>query len=276
MVEHPQQKLSPGRIGDALGEAMIADHVTDLKPFIGQQVVRRDERARLFAGEFFALPLYLQMRTGQVPSGFVIVPRLHRFCGWDSVELIQGTLSRCCRQQRRQWCLAGVAAAPLPLTRLVVLSWLAMVFRVQALPRDLALEVFEAPFGLAQEAGIVDRRTVGVGVELLQAYINPHLGTRRLMGDLPLDLHTELDIVAAGPVEEAYSLELLVREGLNAARAHQPHPPDATTVSEGQMPPVGIELPARHLVLYRAVVMLETGIALLPPASWPGNLRRSD
>ncbi len=46
---------------------------------MGNQVVRRDERARRFAGEIFALPLHLQMRVRQALAGFLVVMGLRVF-----------------------------------------------------------------------------------------------------------------------------------------------------------------------------------------------------
>ena len=46
---------------------------------MGNQVVRRDERARRFAGEVFALPLYLQMRFCQLLLCLAIIVGLRLF-----------------------------------------------------------------------------------------------------------------------------------------------------------------------------------------------------
>src|SRR2546425_10753706 len=57
---HPTEEVPPCRIMDALGELMILDQVTDLQVFVGNQVVRRDERVRRLTGEIFTLPLHFQ------------------------------------------------------------------------------------------------------------------------------------------------------------------------------------------------------------------------
>ena len=70
---HPVEELSPCRIMDTLGKFMVLDHIADLKVFIGNQVVRRDERACRFAGKIFTLPLHFQIGFGQALSGFLAV-----------------------------------------------------------------------------------------------------------------------------------------------------------------------------------------------------------
>ena len=52
---------------------MVLGHIADLKMLIGNQVARRDERACLFPGKVFTLPLYLQMRFGKLLMGFLAV-----------------------------------------------------------------------------------------------------------------------------------------------------------------------------------------------------------
>ena len=43
----------------ALGEVMVLEEVAYLQVFMGNQVVRRDERVRRLTGEVFALPMHL-------------------------------------------------------------------------------------------------------------------------------------------------------------------------------------------------------------------------
>ena len=57
----------------ACGKAVSADAVANRQVVGGDQVVRRDQRARLFAGKVFALPLPLQMRSRQLLLGFSVV-----------------------------------------------------------------------------------------------------------------------------------------------------------------------------------------------------------
>ena len=53
---------------------MVLDQVANLKMLIGNQVARRDERACLFPGKVFTLPLDLQMRFGKLLTGLLAVP----------------------------------------------------------------------------------------------------------------------------------------------------------------------------------------------------------
>ena len=90
---HPAQELSPGGIMDTLGKLVIPDHVAYLKVFIDNQVVRRDQRVRRFAGEIFTLPLHFQITFCQGLSGFlaVLAPLgLARNKAMQAVEMLFG------------------------------------------------------------------------------------------------------------------------------------------------------------------------------------------
>lgn len=65
IVVHPLEENPPSSIMDTLGEMVIANHIANLKVFIGNQVVRRDQRVCLFAGKIFTLPLNLQIALCQ-------------------------------------------------------------------------------------------------------------------------------------------------------------------------------------------------------------------
>ena len=70
---HPAEELSPGCIMDTLGKLVVLDHVAYLKVFIGNQVVRRDERVRRFPSEIFTLPLHFQIAFRKGLSSFLAV-----------------------------------------------------------------------------------------------------------------------------------------------------------------------------------------------------------
>ncbi len=76
---HPVEELPPGGIVDALGKLVILDQVADLKLFIGNQVVRRDQRVRCLASEIFTLPLHFQIGFAQTLSGLLAVLALFAF-----------------------------------------------------------------------------------------------------------------------------------------------------------------------------------------------------
>src|SRR5271167_1293814 len=65
----PPKELSPCCIMDALGKVMVLDHIAYLEVFIGNQVVRRDKRVRLFAGKILTLPLHFQICLCQPLAG---------------------------------------------------------------------------------------------------------------------------------------------------------------------------------------------------------------
>ncbi len=73
VVLHPSQETAPGCITDRFCEVVIAHKVGDLQVFKGDQVVRRDKRIRLFAGEIFTLPLDFEMCFCQSLAGFLAV-----------------------------------------------------------------------------------------------------------------------------------------------------------------------------------------------------------
>src|SRR5713101_7066666 len=78
-------------------------------------------------------------------------------------------------------------------------------------------------------------------------------------------LHRDLHIVAIGPMHDAYPLDLLERKGLYMliGVVNQPQSPNATAIGEADMASTLVQLPTCLLVLNRAIVMLEPGIALL-------------
>jgi hypothetical protein len=85
------------------------------------------------------------------------------------------------------------------------------------LPRDLAVQPFDLSLGLLQKAGIPDGLARRVRVEDFEAEVNARLPTARLMFDVALGLHAELDVVAVGPADEAHALDAGERERLDAA-----------------------------------------------------------
>ncbi len=62
VVGGPAQEHAPCGITDALGKMVVLDHIRDLEVFVGNQVVRRDERVCRLAGKIFTLPLHLEIR----------------------------------------------------------------------------------------------------------------------------------------------------------------------------------------------------------------------
>ena len=132
------------------------------------------------------------------------------------------------------------------------------------LARHLPMQPLESLLGLAVVVRVLDRMSIGVGVVGTQPYIYPGLLACGDMLNHPVGLNAKLDVVAVCPSEQAHPLDLLDREGLDLLPlvSNQPHPPDATAIREGQVPAVGVQFPARLLVLHRAVIVLEAGIAL--------------
>ena len=92
IVLHPAQERAPSRIVDGLGEVPVALHVPYLQVLKGNQVARRDERVRLFAGKILALPLDLQIRFRKALPGFLPVVRLLLLAREPTVELFEPLL----------------------------------------------------------------------------------------------------------------------------------------------------------------------------------------
>src|SRR6266700_2889904 len=105
IVFEPLHEYSPSCIMDRLGKLTVANHIADLKMFIGNQVARRDKRVCLLSGKIFTLPLHLQMLLGKCFSSFLSVSRFLLFLGKSSLETFQalfsfvivtGNVSMCC------------------------------------------------------------------------------------------------------------------------------------------------------------------------------------
>ena len=70
-------------------------------------------------------------------------------------------------------------------------------------------------FRLPQEAGIIYRIALRVGIERFQSHIDAAMLTRRLMHHLPAHLYTELHEVAVCSSHDTHSFDLLHGEGFD-------------------------------------------------------------
>ncbi len=86
---YPVQEYAPTCIVNTLGEMFVLDHIGDLQVFKSNQVARRDQRVRLFAGEIFTLPLHLQVALCQLPLCLFAVGRFLLFANVSSVKTLQ-------------------------------------------------------------------------------------------------------------------------------------------------------------------------------------------
>ncbi len=98
-----------------------------------------------------------------------------------------------------------------------------------------------------------------------ETQVNTGRGARWLMHDLTLGPNPELDVVPIGTTDNPHPLDLREREGFDVLRgiAHQSQASDARAIREREVLAIGFQSPAGRFVLYRAVVMLELGIAFL-------------
>jgi hypothetical protein len=73
IIAHPGQEETPRCIADTLRKPMILDHVGNLEVFVGDQIVRLDQRPRSFAREVFTLPTHVQIPFGKPFDGLFTV-----------------------------------------------------------------------------------------------------------------------------------------------------------------------------------------------------------
>jgi len=85
----PLKELPPCHVADALGKAVIAYHVGNLEVFIGNQVVRRDERVRRFPSEIFTLPLDLEIALCEFLADLFAMDGLFLCSGKAAMQALQ-------------------------------------------------------------------------------------------------------------------------------------------------------------------------------------------
>src|SRR5437660_7964808 len=88
----PLEENSPSGIMDRFGKLAVADHVLNLKVFIGNQVVRADERVCHLSGQILTLPLDFQMLLGQLLAGFHTIGRFLLLAGKSPLESFESRL----------------------------------------------------------------------------------------------------------------------------------------------------------------------------------------
>ena len=65
VVLQPAQELAPRRVADALCQLMVLDQIGNLEVFIGNQIVRFDQRTCRLGCEVFTLPGNPQIAFGE-------------------------------------------------------------------------------------------------------------------------------------------------------------------------------------------------------------------
>jgi hypothetical protein len=120
-------------------------------------------------------------------------------------------------------------------------------------------------FCLPQMARVLNAMPLRVREKGGETQVNAGGDARWLMHDLALGPNPKLDIVPIGTTDNPNALDLREREGFDVLRgiAHQSQASDARAIREREVPAVRFQSPACRFVLYRAVVMLELGIAFL-------------
>src|SRR5579885_616795 len=96
-----------------------------------------------------------------------------------------------------------------------------------ALFRDAPLQALQPFLSFPKIARVGNGVAVRVGIERLQANVNPYGVVGGLMLNLSVCLDRKLDIIAISPLDEPDPLDLLGGEGLDAARANQANRSDA-------------------------------------------------
>ena len=92
VVVHPGEKAAPSGIVDALGETMVFHHVFHLKLFVGDQVVRPNERTCSLCRKVFTLPTHFQVSSYQSHSRLASVPAAFFLSGKPFLKLFQSLL----------------------------------------------------------------------------------------------------------------------------------------------------------------------------------------
>jgi hypothetical protein len=100
-------------------------------------------------------------------------------------------------------------------------------------------------------------------VEMGESQVKACSLARGLDGDVALCIHHELRIVAIGPAHEAHPLDGTQGIGHEAVRPPEREGPQDQVIRQGQVAAQLIESPAARLVLNRATILLEAGVAFL-------------
>jgi hypothetical protein len=98
------EEYAPASIVDTLGKMPILDHVADFEVFIGNQIVRCDERVRCFPSEILTLPSDFQIRLSEFLTGFLAIATLLLFTGYLAMKPFQFLLSL----PKKPWIVYGV------------------------------------------------------------------------------------------------------------------------------------------------------------------------
>ena len=93
IARDPLEERPPASVMDRFGNLTVANHIADLKVFIGNQVARRDKRVCLLAGKIFTLPLHFQMLLRQVFPGFLPIGRFLLFSRETATQPLEFLLS---------------------------------------------------------------------------------------------------------------------------------------------------------------------------------------
>jgi len=211
VVVEPPKEPTPRCIADALCQLPILDEVADLQVFVGNQIVRFDERACRLSGKVFTLPVYFQISISQRFPAPLALSALLFLAGKPSMQLLQPLLC------------------------------------------------------FSQMTGVLNGVAFRVREKCFQAHIYPGVFASRNMFSASLSLQGKLSIVAIGPLDEAYPLDLLERKLCHFLLpiANQAQVSNTTAIGEGDVLAIGFQFPAGLFVLHRSIIMLKTGIALL-------------
>ncbi len=90
---HPGEEEPPTGIADALGQMVILDQGGNLEVFVGDQIVRLDQRPRRLDGEVFPLPTDFQIPSGKFLDGFLTILRTLDLAGDTPMQALQSLFS---------------------------------------------------------------------------------------------------------------------------------------------------------------------------------------
>src|SRR5713226_82223 len=128
-----------------------------------------------------------------------------------------------------------------------------------------SMQFLQPLFCFPQVARVGYRVPIAIGEKFLQAHINTGMFASGNMFYASFSLYSELTEIAISTLDEANALDLLLGKRFDALFLvpHKPQAPDTAAIGEGDVLPIGFQLPASLLVVHGTIIVLETGIALL-------------
>ena len=202
------------------------------------------------------------------PSG--IMDRFSKLAVTDHVLDLKVFIGNQVARRDERVCLLSGKILTLPLNLQMLLgecfSGFLSVRRFLLFLGESSLETFESRLRFAIMARVGDGISLGVSQEAFESDINAQLLPRWGMLDFAFGIDAELGRVAVCTPNKTNPLDILERKCLETliGIADQFQASNPTTISEGDMTAIRIKLPPCGFVFHAPVVVLKSGISLLP------------